>query len=243
MPQQFYACKAASAGGRVRCRVERGKCSNHHEELKNAWVPAPRPTVVLLKINCNEKWEKRFESAGVKRQVRSLQRSVELGQKHVAQAHELGRNPYAVRRVGQPDDWAPESADSGTPVFGKDGLLGGTDIHRMLEDLGKAGYVLTNAHLLERGHKPPMRLVMELTLGATKAIEFPWQLFHQLVNTTFGKIDVWANPQEPDGRVTHTVNCGQRDTQMRKYYLRFAGGDWDLDEVPIEEAVPETAGK
>ena len=240
MPQQFYACTVGKDGGKVRCRNESGKCDVHTNPA--LWPPAPRPTVVLIKVNCNQKWEMRFESAGVQRKTRSIQRSIELGQKHVAQAHDLGRDPYAVRRPGQSDDWAPESADSGTPVFGKDGLLGGTDIRRTFEDLEKAGYVLTNAHLLERSHKPPMRLVMELTLGATKPIEFPWGLFDQLVGTNFGKIDVWANPMENDGKVTHTVNCGQRDTQMKRYHLRFVGGDWGY-EVPIEEAVPETAEK
>lgn len=238
MPQ-FYACKAGNDGGKARCRNENGKCSVHTD--LRLWPSAPRPTVVLIKVNCNEKWESRFESAGVRRNVRSMQRSVELGKKHVAQAHELGRDPYAMRRPDQPDDWTPESADSGTPVFGKDGLLGGTDINRMYEDICQAGYGLSGAHLLERGHKPPMRLVLEFTLGFTDLIEFPDGLFDQLIETNFGKIDVWANPlEQPIGRVVHTVNCGQRDTQMRKQYLRFAGGDWGLDEVPIAEAVSDS---
>lgn len=235
MPQQFYACIVGIANGRARCRKESKKCDSH--EKPELWPPAPRPTVVLVKVNCNRTWEVRLESAGVRRNVRSMQRSVELGKKHVAQARELDRDPYAVRRPGQTDEWTPESADSGTAVFGKDGLVGGTDIRRMLADLATAGYALTNAHLLERGHKPPMRLVMEMTKGATTPIKFPWELLKQLVDTNFGKIDVWANPMEPNGRVVHTVNCGQRDTQMRKQYLRFTGGDWGLDEVPIAEAV------
>jgi hypothetical protein len=61
--------------GRARCRNEHDKCSNHK---RNGWAHAPAPTVVLLKINVNDKWWLRFHSAGINQQERTLARAQQL---------------------------------------------------------------------------------------------------------------------------------------------------------------------
>lgn len=213
-----YACKAGVYNGIARCR-NLTPCSVHSDGAP----PAPRPDIVLLKVNLNKKWERRFAEAGVAKLERSPARASELAEQHVAQATKLDRHPFTIRREID----SPESADSGCPVFGKSGLQD-VGIRNLVSELERKEFRLTGKpHQLSRGWKPPVRLVLEFSLKGTPAKDFPWQLFQQLITTCFGQVDVWANPAGADGRVPHTVNCGKRDDGAKPIHaLHYANGDW-----------------
>lgn len=221
-----YACKAGIRGGVARCR-NMEPCAAHPD----GQPPAPRPDVVLVKVNLNDKWIERFAKAGFRVLNRLPDRAEDLAAIHEEQAKRLGRDPFVIRerREGHADD--PESADSGCPVFGKDGLqsvgIG------LMEELEQAGFRLSGfPHILARDWKPPKRLVLQFT-RAGEEVAFPWLLFRQLINTCFGQVDVWANGRDGRGLVVHTVNCGKRDDKASPFFrLEYAGGDWTAK--PIE---------
>ncbi len=236
----FQACKAGVQDGRARCRNEQGKCSIHHSMN---WARAPRPDVVLLKVNVNEKRERRLSAAGVPYQSRSYDRALQLEQQRVASAQSLGRNAYAVRELSHRDSHhTPEAADTGCPVFGKSGLAEmNVEAVTLVCELFNAGFVLTGGHLLKREHKPPVRLVLEFSKSSAKPEvgKFPWGEVDSLLATTFNQVDVWANERSGDGKVVHTVNCGKRDDNTKpKTRLHYADGDWDIEELlPATSAV------
>lgn len=221
-----YSCVAGIAGEIARCRnlvTVDTHCGVHDESSPRA----PRPDVVLLKVNVNERWDQRFRAAGIQKLERSPERAAKLAVEHEAQAKRLGRAAYVIRerREGQrPDE--PEAADSGCPVFGRAGLQS-VDIRGLISEMKLAGYQLTGPHLLVRDWKPPVRLVLQFERSGA-AMAFPWDLFRGLANTCFGQVDVWANPRDRRGEVVHTVNCGRRDDKVNPVYtLRFADGDWE----------------
>lgn len=228
----FHACSVGVQDGRARCRNEKGKCSVHtRPEL---YTLAPKPDVVLLKVNVNEKRERRLSAAGVQYQVRSYDRALELEQQRVASAQSLGRGAYAVRELSHRDSHhTPEAADTGCPVFGKNGLAElNVTAATILCELFNAGFALTGGHLLKREHKPPVRLVLEFSKSSTKPAldKFPWEEVKSLLATTFNQVDVWANEKNKDGKVVHTVNCGKRDDSSKpKTRLHYANGDWDVE--------------
>jgi len=224
-----YACIDGIRGGVARCRNlaidKRLRCTAHYINTS----VAPRPDVVLVKVNLNKRWNGLFEEAGIAAFERSRERAVQLGQAHQARAEGLRRDAFVIRerREGQrPDE--PEAADSGCPVFGKAGLQF-VSIRDVLPELQRAGYLITGVSRLSRDWKPPIRLVLEFSKGMDKpALEnFPTGLYQSLVATCFGQVDVWANDRDKRGLVVHTVNCGQRDDQgAALLHLEYAGGDW-----------------
>lgn len=232
----FQACTVGVQDGRARCRNERGKCSVHARP--QYYTAAPRPDVVLFKINVNEKRESRLSKAGVPYQVRSYDRALQLEQQRVASAQSLGRDAYAVRELSHRDSHhTPEAADTGCPVFGKNGLADlNVSAANLLKELFDAGFVLTGGHLLKREHKPPIRLVLEFGKPSTKPaiLKFPWEEVKSLLATTFNQVDVWANERDKDGKVVHTINCGKRDDNTQpKTRIHYAGGDWDVETLAV----------
>ena len=212
-----YACKAGVHNGIARCR-NLTPCPVHPDGIP----PAPRPDVALIKINLNRRWREQFTKAGVPQLERSPARASELAEENVAQATKLDRHPFVIR--GEID--SPESADSGSPVFGKSGLQN-VSLRSLVSELQRKGFALTGVpHLLSRNWKPPVRLVLEFSKG-TPAKDFPWHLFRELINTCFGQVDVWANPTNRHGLVPHSVNCGKRNNGAKPIHvLHYANGDW-----------------
>ena len=224
-----YACTGGIRGGVARCR-NMSPCSQH----PNGQPPAPRPDVILVKINLGKlsnPWNQEFDRHGVKMFERSQERALQLSEKHGEQAERLGRDPLAIRRrtEGEENLTYPEAKDSGSPVFGVDGLTF-VNVAEVISDLQVAGFRLTNAYRLARDWKPPVRLVLEFSNGEKAGVkEFPWDVLKRLTSETYGKVDVWANPRDDRGLVVHTVNCGQREGQARSdYRLVYAGGDWGV---------------
>lgn len=242
-----YACTAGVSGGKARCRNE-APCSVHPD----GQPPAPRPDVILLKINVGKLPDrggqggdrvKRLEAAGVKIVERSPERAVKLAEAHLAQAERLGRDAYRIREeregitptgtVGTVRDhegkeaFLPEAIDSGTPVFGRLGVQE-ADLRGLMTELKAAGFRATGTHVLARNWKPPARWVIEFSHGGEEVASFPHALFREFTANAFGQVDVWANPRDTRGEVVHTVNCGERREAgaPAKGALRFAEGDW-----------------
>jgi len=248
----YKACTFSIQDGIARCRKESGKCDSHNGgtsesggktlNRKPIWEPAPRPTTLLLKINVNDKWERKFVAAGIQIETRSFERAEQLEQQRVDVAGKLGRSAYAIRADSGRGYNLPEDADTGCPVFGKGGLA---DLNVSLQGLGEElekGFTLTKATLLKRFHKPPNRLVLEFSVTGTKppVNRFPFDLLRELITTTFNQVDVWANERKPDGRVVHTINCGKRDDSAKpQYRLSFANGDWDAISMASAPAAAE----
>ncbi|MBI2123760.1 MAG: hypothetical protein HYU04_00775 [Candidatus Wildermuthbacteria bacterium] len=224
-----YACTAGIKGGIARCR-KLVPCPDHGDDA----VLAPRPDVVLVKINLNKVWGERFANEGIQVLQRTWDRAQQLGDEHVQRAQQLGRNALYIReeqaRQGLRENAdVPEAADSGCPVFGADGLkdgVQGSSITRIGFQLRDSGYRLVHAHRLMRDWKPPIRLVMVWEKTNGRDVLFPWRLLSELTNTTFMQVDVWANDRDKNGRVVHTVNCGKREDGAPAYGLGFAKGDW-----------------
>lgn len=239
MIQKFqYACKAAAHEGIARCR-NMTPCPVHYSKVL---LLAPRPDVVLLKINLNKQNNILFANAGVPYRERSDERREQLGEQHRQRAEKLGRDSLIIRerREGKENVGYPEAHDSGCPVFGSDGLHG-VNICGLADQLLAAGFCLTNAYRLDREQKPPIRLVMGFRRRQDHTPEsqlmFPWLLVQQLINTCFGQVDVWANDRDPRGQVVHTVNCGQRDDiGWPAFALLYAGGDWGVEQLPADNA-------
>ncbi|GEM_PF-1775750 len=241
----FVACPVGIADGTARCRKEAGKCDNHTNP--KVWPKAPRPIVILVKVNVNDYWRREFEQFGIQTVERDFERAEQLEQKRVLEAKALGRNAYAVRQIaGRDKDRTPEVADSGCPVFGPDGLA---DLRVSIKGLGgelhSAGFILTNFSLLDRPHKSPVRLVLEYTERERARTEKrtekrmgqgSWDVFNNLISTVFDQVDVWANPLKDSGAmIVHTVNCGKRNdaaAAQPSCRLHYAGGDWAAEEIP-----------
>jgi hypothetical protein len=230
----FKACTFSIKGGLARCREEQSNCDSHRNGVASR-EKAPRPTVILLKVNVNEKWEKAFIAASVPVETRSFGRAEQLERQRVEVAEAMGRDPYAVRQSSGRDRGVPEDVDTGCPVFGNAGLAGlNVSLSSLSNELHAAGFVLTQAMLLKRFHKPPTRLVLEFTRDI-KSASISRQLIDlcaELTDTVFNQVDVWANPRQADGRTVHTVNCGKRDDSAKEQYrLSYADGDWDA--IPV----------
>jgi len=230
-----YACTGGISGGMARCRNAM-PCPVHGEDAPMA----PRPDVVLVKVNLSKLWGTLFKEAGVRIVDRTPERAKVLQEEHEKRAQQLGRSAYHIRegqkRQGLREDMnIPEAADSGCPVFGSDGLhegIDGNSIHKVTFSLRDSGFRLVDAHRLQRNWKPPTRLVLVYERSSGRDVRFPWQLFQKVTSTTFLQVDVWANDRDRRGNVVHTVNCGKRDdTQKALLTLQYQRGDWGVTVV------------
>lgn len=227
------ACRAAMAGGRARCRNM--NCAVHGPDAPKA----PRPDVVLVKFNLNEALDKAFDLAGVHDHNRTIERGNELGAQHEAQAKALGRDATHIREV-RGENVAqlakPEAADSGSPVFGIKGLLGGVNLTEVRAELEAAGLRLTSYQRLKRAWKegdrgPASRLTLEFRKDKEPAEGFPWELLqNEILAFALGKLDLWANPRDHRGLIVHTLNAGgeKKPLSTAQHTLHFAEGDWDV---------------
>jgi len=245
-----YTCPAGIDDGKARCRnliVKDGQhqtCPDH----PNGEPLAMRPKKVILKFNLNEKWDERFNF--VRRVRRTFEQAKQIGEKRAAEAAELGRDSLEIRQLVHPTikQLIPESNDTGCLVFGAESLSG-VDVTELARELINEGYQLTDVHRLFRSYKPPSRLVMTFEKGGESLNVRDWpylrkfvRIYNELVQTSFGRMDIWCNPDQQGG-MTHTVNCGERkDDQRSSFNLSFYGGDWFPEVIEWrEEEVVETS--
>lgn len=240
-----YACKGGvkNSSGKIVARCRRyGNCPDHPD----GQPPARKADVILFKVNLNKEWDQLFKKAGIPLNERSDQRRGELSKEREERAKKLGRDGYIVReQSGRAGDalgqQAPEDVDSGTPVFGPDGLQN-VEARTLPVQVSAAGYRLTKAERLMRWGKPPVRLVLEFSRTKAPLSDFPWRLLAELLNTCFGQVDVWANDEDKRGQIVHTVNCGKRqDGLTASEKLLFADSDWTTEATQQPESAEVTA--
>jgi len=227
MPFQFgYACIAAAGHG-GRCRnlaVQPPKilfCKNHSSDHSPT---APNPDRIFLKVRTNERWRDDLQQAGLHFVRRTAEKEQRLEQKHIAHAESVGRAAYAIR----------QTADSGVPVFGKNGIqfVSLRQLHGELTQ--RAGYQRVGGHVLEKGNFDMLTLVLEYEYGpisngnSTPIPPTAQSIIARLLATQrWGFTHVWANPPGPDGRIVHTVNVSHRENDKPAIGdLIFLDGFW-----------------
>ena len=228
------SCKAGVDGGAARCRnmavAGSDYCSlpAHQAEGRKA---SPSPDVVLLWFGLNKANSASFEEF-LAAKIHTRRQMREIAKRHVVQAEALGRNPNAVRKG---------VIDSGSPVFGADGVKG----HRVwagntIDTLGAAGYFLSNAKVVKSQgpHGENSRLLLELRMEGDgfegTARDFLGDTFADFADCTFGQVRVWANPPNERGDIVHTLNFGARQLGLLPdCAIAFDGtNDWNLAEIP-----------
>jgi len=221
-----YACVAATQEG-ARCRnfVENpGKMCEACQKLKAKGEEvkfAPSPDTILVKFNINPGWTQKFEEAGIPRRFPS---EVTLEEKHIAQAQQVNRDPYRFR----------ETADSGVPVFGPQGVSE-VSIFQLLEELREKGYQTQGVHIRTRREKKFDVLVIPFTLGieknSTSLPEKALELLREFLKLScWGFVHIWANPPEK-GKIVHTVNLSHREPQQSpQWNLCFNHGLWAIEQ-------------
>jgi len=218
-----YACVAATQEG-ARCRnflEKAGEMCETHRKLKAKGEEvklAPSPDTILVKFNINPSWTQRFEEAGIPRRFPS---EVTLEEKHITQAQEVNRDPYRFR----------ETADSGVPVFGPQGVSE-VSIFQLLEELQGKGYSPQGVHIRTRREKKFDVLVIPFAREISEEAFLPKkaeELLEEFLKTScWGFVHIWANPPEK-GKVVHTINLGHREPQKSpQWNLCFNHGLWAL---------------
>lgn len=222
-----YACVAATQE-RARCRnlVENpGEMCGTHQKLKVKGEEvklAPPPDTILVKFNINPNWAQKFEEAGISRGFPS---EVSLEEKHISQAQQVNRDPYRFR----------ETADSGVPVFGPQGVSE-VSISRLLGELQERGYQPRGVHIRTRSRKKFDVLVVPFSgrvpeENSTTLPKKAFELLREFLKLScWGFVHIWANPPDEKGKIVHTVNLSHREPQESpQWTLYFNHGLWAIE--------------
>jgi len=216
----MYACKAESSGG-GRCRNSAGTdgfCSSHSGKKVKV---AGKPDKVLVKANINPNWTRRFIELGIRVVTPDFARHEA---EHVAHAQEHGRGAFTVRK---------NIADSGVPVFGKEGVTVGVSVVALIDELSKS-YKIVDVHIFQkpadpsRGQKGVMSTLVVSFAKEGEAI-MPNTVLEFYAMSKWDFVHVWANPPKEDGTVIHTVNLAHRADAQAEHELRFADGLWAVE--------------
>lgn len=221
-----YACTAGTEN-RARCRNwadANGLLCPFHQKRRDAGetvTVAPSPDTILVKFNINPNWTEKFKALGIPQKTPDFQKHE---QEHVRQAEANGREAYRYRPI----------ADSGVPVFGKEGLTNVTLFDLLQELLSSSDYNLTNIHLFQRRDKGVMN-VLVITFskeGENMTFSAADELMKFLASSCWGHCHVWANPPREDGRVLHTINSSHREVDKDpEGSLSFNTGLWSMTAV------------
>lgn len=176
------------------------------------------PDVILVKFNVNEKWEARLKKVGV---LLKTPDEAALELKHMFHALEVGQNPFAFRQ---------QIADSGVPIFGKDGEKD-VSINGLFAEFRSSGYFPSGVHIRRREDKKFNALVVPFVKLAsgnnTITGETVMDLIEEFIAVSWGFVHIWDNPPQEDGRVVHTVNLSHRDVDKApQKSLHFQKKGW-----------------
>ncbi len=213
-----HTCVGKTAGG-ARCRNTvpelGGRCPSH---AGTADV-AGRPDTLLFRLNMNEKRAQAFTALGVPEKNPDIQAKE---QQHIAHAQEYNRDAFRYRQI----------ADSGVPVFGKEGISGVSTFELLKELLNAEGYRMLDIHIRPRRDQDRNMRVLVLTLSrqgedAKVSSTVIDELLRFLATSSWGFVHVWANPPREDGKVIHTVNISHRQQDVKPAVrLQFNQGLW-----------------
>jgi hypothetical protein len=229
-----YACVAALEDGRTRCRrIVDGPFRYCWQHCEGGPV-APPPDAILVEPKINPFWFGRLRDEIFLRLVKpERERREEQRQRHIAQAIEHRRQPFALRKTQEA---------SGTPVFGKKAAQF-INISGLLEEFLVEGYLLTEIHA-EPAQNPEMAV---LTMNFSRHVDFIDSSLFQLMESELGKAilgtlfgsiweycHIWVNPPDERERIIHTINLAHRHppeipTAIPVRALKFAKGLWKLE--------------
>jgi hypothetical protein len=185
---------------------------------------APKPHTILLKANIRlTTWAGQFELAGVRWEDYNVD---EKEKKHVEHAEAVGRQAYAVRK---------DVADSGTQVFGKDGLHN-VSMSTLIRELVLI-YQKVDIHLRRRRDGDPQMGVLVVSFsneGEATNNAAALALFLKFMDqSAWEHAHIWANPpQLDDKKIVHTVNLAHRlESREAHISLGFADGLWATTNV------------
>lgn len=215
----WYACTGVTEF-QGRCRNQavggRQRCSQHPDTPQ-----APNPDGVSIKLQIPRQRSQILEEAGIPRFQMDF---VAREEKEIAQAKSEGREAYRYRDV----------ADSGTAVFGKQGLvsvrLGASTSPtlgsiQLLEELRE--FSISNVDLMARrdGEMDHLRILLEHGEASFRLGHRAQEELRKLLTSTWQYCHVWANPPR-NGKIVHTVNLLNRSDDPSKTTLLFRGGLW-----------------
>ena len=215
-----FAC-VAETKDRARCRetVEQNGalCPTHEYQLQRGGTVrrASAPDRVLVKFRVNPNWTRRLSDAGIPFRMR--RNFLERDTQHAEQAEAVRRDPLRYRAV----------ADSGVPVFGRDGIAA-VVLSDLITEMKEAGYVVSDIHLEPTRNEGMNVLVLSITNEGGIQSSLP-EVVDNLLMSCWGHVHVWANPPDADGKITHTVNLAHRKDGEVNRALRFASGLWAYD--------------
>jgi hypothetical protein len=251
----FYACTAGVGRKRARCRENAipgsSRCPEHVEG-----PDAPEPDRIVWRIKIRPDEAEKLEELGLPRFERSPEARKVLEARRVETARELGRDPSSARAQGEgPDDGSPVFGKERLPNADLSGLF--RELYAKKFRFVSV-HVLDDSKQIPHGPKVRSIYVVielardtqELEASVARALKSEieadrvWAKTAQqcidavkpivrafieaLVRTSFGVIDVWANPRDRFDKVVHTVTCrGERKPlDQARYRLRYADGLW-----------------
>lgn len=222
--QHQYACIYQNGIGRCRSIMPiislTAACRKHRDQPTER---APAPSVIIIRYTIEDEQAELLREAGVVWSPR--ENRAEDERRHVERARWAGIDPNAYR-FGKA---------SGTPVFGEGGLKDGVSVNDLLIELAAIGFKVTDCHL-EPGKREGKSVIV---LGFTKSPEEI--VLHEVLTTflfaTWDYAHVWANPNQDDGVIKHTVNLVSNigDT-LPRFLVRYADGLWSAIETFPHEA-------
>jgi len=199
-------------------------CSFHQKRWDDGMTVdiVGRPDAVEFKFNVNEKWASQLMTMGVELRQPDFQAKE---QKHIEHAEKHEREAFRYRK---------DIADSGVPVFGKDGLVN-VSVYELFRELIEA-YEIVDIFL--RPTKPGGNQHMKVLViyfshgekrGNMEAIE---EVLRFLASSRWGHCHVWANPPGSTGKIKNTVNTSHREPDKQpERVLRFNDGLFASEEV------------
>ncbi|MDP3882497.1 MAG: hypothetical protein Q8Q48_00360 [Candidatus Staskawiczbacteria bacterium] len=213
------ACAAkVKTGGRCRNAAQPGRlfCNGHgNGDERAVW-----PNRILLKANINERQAEKFLRLGVPEVQQDEQAK---DQKHAAHAVAAGRDAHRYRK---------DAADSGVPVFGKDGAQNVSVEMSLCELL--AVYTIVNIHIRARRDQNRWMRVLVVVFAkegenvATEPVKNSLREFYGM--SSWGFCHIWANPPQEDGTVVNTVNLSHKDeANEATLSLRLNDGLWAVE--------------
>lgn len=176
------------------------------------------PDRVVVRFRLNSWWSQELSAAGIQR--RRMPDWVRQQEERINCARRFGRDPFRYRDI----------ADSGVPVFGREGLPN-CRVDPAIREMIERNFRLRDVHLLPSRDGKADILVLIFEIGEGEIFLSPpaAMLIRELIVGVWGFVHVWANPPQENGRVVHTVNCVHwrpDNTVPEVICLEFREGLW-----------------
>ncbi len=230
-----YACAAATKKN-ARCRkkaMEDGDyCPLHQHMLDEGEIVrnSSQPDVVLFKCKIHPGWVRRLEELGVPFTVPDFAAKEAA---HVEHAKQHGRDAYAIRK---------DVADSGTPVFGKNGLMDVATFGTFRQLLGTYNIVSVHIQPSHPKAKNQAMKVLVLRFSWGEEVDSNTSAYQEILRFVavgnWEHCHVWENPPNFHGEIIHTVNMAHRPEgqkpRLTRQELHFSEDGWSTKELSLQ---------